>query len=65
LAREFLPKNSSTDRFYRGDETSTIPGFGLGLSIAKTLVDDMDGDLRMESELGKGSVVVVQFRSAT
>jgi len=43
---------------------STIPGFGLGLPIAKTLVEGLDGQIRMESELGRGSVVVIQFVSA-
>lgn len=49
------------DRFYRGDDASTIPGFGLGLSIAKTLVDGMGGEIVMESEVGKGNTVVVRF----
>lgn len=49
------------DRFYRGEEASTIPGFGLGLSIAKTLVDGMGGEIVMESELGEGSTVIVRF----
>jgi signal transduction histidine kinase len=49
------------DRFHRGDEASTIPGFGLGLSIAKTLVDGMGGEIVMESELGRGSTVIVRF----
>ena len=29
------------DRFYRGNETSTIQGFGLGLPIAKSLVESL------------------------
>jgi len=52
------------DRFYRGEESSTIPGFGLGLAIAKTLVDGMEGEITMESEAGKGSTVTLIFRSA-
>lgn len=49
------------DRFYRGDDTSTIPGFGLGLPIAKTLVEAQDGEIILESEAGKGSTVILHF----
>lgn len=49
------------DRFYRGEEASTVPGFGLGLSIARTLVDGMGGEIVMESEVGMGSTVIVRF----
>jgi signal transduction histidine kinase len=49
------------DRFYRGDDTSTTPGFGLGLPIAKTLVEGQNGEIVVESELSKGSVVTLRF----
>lgn len=49
------------DRFYRGEESATIPGFGLGLPIAKVLVDGMGGTITIESELGKGSTVILRF----
>lgn len=49
------------DRFYRGDDTSTMPGFGLGLAIAKTLVNGMGGTIKMESEPGKGSTLTMEF----
>lgn len=45
------------DRFEQLDPSSTRrhDGVGLGLSICKNLVDLMDGDIRVESRLGKGT----------
>lgn len=51
------------DRFYRGEEDAVMPGFGLGLSIAKALVDGMDGEIHMESEPGRGCTVKMRFQS--
>lgn len=51
------------DRFYRGEESLTIPGFGLGLPIAKSLVENMGGAIRMESRLGQGSVLTITFQT--
>ena len=50
------------DRFYRGEDSLTVPGFGLGLPIAKALTEGMDGTISMESEVGKGSTLTLSFQ---
>ncbi|HEY4003283.1 MAG TPA: HD domain-containing phosphohydrolase [Candidatus Xenobia bacterium] len=49
--------------FYQVEEylTRTIEGLGLGLSIARHIVEDHSGTITVESELGKGSVFVLSF----
>lgn len=48
------------DRFYRGEETAA-PGFGLGLSIARSLIEGQGDTIQIESEPGKGSVLILRF----
>ncbi len=47
------------ERFYRADPSHNIPGTGLGLSIAKEITKKHNGDIHVESELGRGSTFIV------
>ncbi|MEE4193966.1 MAG: ATP-binding protein [Anaerolineae bacterium] len=53
------------DRFYRGEEEAQLRGFGLGLPIAKALVEELEGSISIESENGKGSTVTLAFQMST
>ncbi|RDI38039.1 sensor histidine kinase [Falsibacillus pallidus] len=49
------------ERFYKADEsrTRTTEGSGLGLSIVKKIIDLHHGEIRVDSELGKGTEILV------
>ncbi|MFN8413899.1 MAG: ATP-binding protein [Anaerolineales bacterium] len=50
------------DRFYRADPSRTRNegGSGLGLAIAKSIIEMHKGNIRAESEKGKGLKVIIQ-----
>ncbi|MCD8485003.1 ATP-binding protein [Candidatus Woesebacteria bacterium] len=53
------------ERFYRSDKSrSQTEGFGLGLSIAKQVVDKHGGHIEVTSILGKGSTFTVSLPMA-
>lgn len=51
------------NKFYQGDKSHTTQGNGLGLSIVKKIVEVLDGDISVYSEVGKGSSFTVTFKA--
>ncbi len=48
-------------RFYRSRFSKDTQGVGLGLPLAKTIVEEHSGSIEVDSELGKGTTFVINF----
>jgi two-component system, OmpR family, phosphate regulon sensor histidine kinase PhoR len=59
IPRDDIPRLFT--RFFRAGNahTAAMPGAGLGLSIAKGIVDAHDGEIEVTSALGRGTTVTV------
>lgn len=47
------------ERYYRGSEARTRPGTGLGLAIARGIVQAHGGEIRLASDVGRGSTFTI------
>ncbi len=68
IAKKDLPH--IFDRFYRADSartraTNADGGYGLGLAIAKQIVDAHRGSIEVASQLGKGTTITVLLPKRT
>jgi len=62
IAADDLPR--IFDRFYRADPARTKPaadGYGIGLSIARKIIDQHHGRITVSSALGEGSTFTIQL----
>jgi two-component system sensor histidine kinase/response regulator len=59
IAREDLPH--IFDGFYRGTSGQAMTGQGIGLAVARQIVDAHNGSISVKSELGKGTTFIVSL----
>ncbi|MGL4990295.1 MAG: sensor histidine kinase [Sarcina sp.] len=61
IPKEELPK--ILDRFYKVEKSrnSSLKSFGIGLSIAKTIIKNYNGEIKINSEVGRGTKIEITF----
>ena len=62
MSREFAERIFNPFERERNSTVSKIQGTGLGMSIAKNIIDMMGGTIEVQTEQGKGTEFILQIR---
>lgn len=62
MSEDVLAKNWL---FEEGNTTKGDKGTGVGMSLVKRILDDMNATIKVESELGKGTTFTIKFPTAS
>lgn len=62
ISKDFLDRIFEPFEREKNTTNSKVLGVGLGLTIAKSIANRMDGDIDVSSEVGKGSTFTVTLR---
>ncbi|MEJ7810610.1 MAG: HAMP domain-containing sensor histidine kinase [Gemmatimonadaceae bacterium] len=54
-------KEAIFEPYYRSESTALLPGVGLGLAISHALMQQMGGELQLDSEVSVGSSFVIRL----
>jgi signal transduction histidine kinase len=63
VERDLVPK--PFEPFTRGRAASVVRGSGIGLALCRRIVESMDGEIRCEKVVPRGSSFRVSLRRAT
>ena len=60
-----LDKKRIFDRFYRSGDSEKIgiKGYGLGLSLVKTILDEMEAEIKVENNEPSGSKFIIVLKA--
>lgn len=48
-------------RFYKGEKSTNPTSIGIGLNLSRSIVRNHNGDIIVESEVGKGTIFYIKF----
>ena len=52
------------DKYFRGDKSRSTQGNGLGLSMVKKIADLLDIELKVKSQVSKGTQFSIIFKNS-